>query len=148
MYTFGGVFRKPSVASLGSTNITNIGRSGDLDERWIKPGDEAFTNVPALYFGNNSSYSQSLLRYTESDYLIRSRSNIRLQQISLSYSFSKKVLDKLGIKGLSVTGVCRNLGMIWAANKEKFDPDYLYPTGVNYQLAPVPSFSFRTALTF
>lgn len=148
MYSLGGVFRKPSVVAIGFTNNTNVGRSGDLDERWMNPGDEATKNVPALYFGSTSNYNQSLSRYSESDYLIRSKSNVRLQQISLSYNLPKKTLDKLGIKGLSFSGVCRNLGMIWAANKEGLDPDYLYTTGNNYQLAPVPSFSFRTGLTF
>lgn len=148
-YVFGGVFRKPSIMSIGASNITNTGRSGDLDERWMNPGDEATTNVPGLYFGNGSNYNQSLARYVESDYLIRSKSNVRLQQISLSYQLPKKTLNKLGIKGLSFSGVCRNLGMIWAANKEGFDPDYLYNAiGNSYQLAPVPSFSFRTGLTF
>lgn len=148
MYALGGVFRKPSAVSIGFTNNTNVGRSGDLAERWMKPGDEAFTNVPGLYFGANSNYNQSLGRYTESDYLIRSRSNIHLQQIMLSYSLPKRITDKLGIKRLSFSAVARNLGLIWAANKENFDPDYLYTTGNTYQLAPVPSFSFRTGLNF
>jgi len=148
MYALGGVFRKPSVVSIGFTNNTNVGRSGDLSERWMNPGDEAFTNVPGLYFGANSNYNQSLARYTESDYLIRSRSNIHLQQIMLSYSLPKRITDKLGIKRLSFSAVARNLGLIWAANKENFDPDYLYTTGNTYQLAPVPSFSFRTGLNF
>lgn len=148
IYALGGVFRKPSVSSIGFSNTTNVGRSGDLDERWVNPGDEAFKNVPGLIFGANTNYNLSLARYTESDYLIRSRSNIRLQQIMLSYSLPRKVLEKLGIRGLSFSAVGRNLGMIWAANREKLDPDYLYTTSTNYQLAPVPSFSFRTGLNF
>ncbi|MEO6521795.1 MAG: SusC/RagA family TonB-linked outer membrane protein [Mucilaginibacter sp.] len=148
MYVFGGVFRKPSIVSIGFTNNINVGRSGDLDQRWRVPGDEAFTNVPGLIFDDNSNYNQSLARYTESNYLIRSRSNIKLQQVMLSYRVPPKLLNKYGINGLTVSAVARNLGMIWAANKEKLDPDYLYTTGNNYQLAPVPSFSFRTSLTF
>ena len=53
-----------------------------------------------------------------------------------------------GIKALALSGVARNLGMIWTANKENLDPEYLYTTGNSYQLAPVPAFSFRTSLTF
>lgn len=148
MYAFGGVFRKPSVVSVGFSNNINVGRSGDLDKRWLVPGDEKVTNVPGLVFGANTSYFTSLARYVESDYLIRSRSNVKLQQIMLSYNVPSVFLGKYGIKRLSFSGVARNLGMVWAANKEKFDPDYTYTIGNNYQLAPVASFSFRTSLTF
>jgi len=148
MYALGGVFRKPSVVSIGFSNTVNVGRSGDLDERWRVPGDEAFANVPGLVFGANSNYFQSLGRYSESDYLIRSRSNVKLQQVMMSYSVPPRFLNRYGIKTLTFSAVARNLGMIWAANKENLDPDYLYTTGNNYQLAPVPSFSFRTSLTF
>lgn len=148
MYALGGVFRKPSIVSIGFSNNINVGRSGELDQRWKVPGDEKLTNVPGLIFGPNANYFASLPRYVESDYLIRSRSNVRLQQIMMSYNVPSAFLGKYGIKRLSVSGVARNLGMVWVANKEKFDPDYLYTTGSNYQLAPVPTFSFRTSLTF
>ena len=148
IYAFGGVFRKPSISSVGYTNNTYVGRNGDMGERWRKKGDEAFTNVPGLEFGNGSNWYQSVNRYTESTYLIRSRSNIRLQQIMLSYSVPARLLDKAGAKSMTVSAVCRNLGMIWAANKEKLDPDYTYTLGNNYQLPPLTSYSFRLALTF
>lgn len=148
LYTFGGVFRKPSIVSTGYTNNTYVGRSGDVAERWRKPGDEAFTNVPGLEFGAGTNWFQNLGRYTESDFLVRSRSNIRLQQIMLSYSVPAKILEKAGARSLTLSAVARNLGMIWAANKEKIDPDYIYTTGNNYQLPLLTSYSFRVALTF
>lgn len=148
LYAFGGVFRKPSVNSIGFTNNTYVGRSGDLAERWKKPGDEAFTNVPGLEFGPNTVFFTSLARYTESSYLIRSRSNVRLQQVSLSYTLPTRWLEKAGAKGMTVSAFCRNLGMIWAANKEKLDPDYLYTTGNNYQLPPLTSYTFRLNVNF
>lgn len=148
LYALGGVFRKPSISDVGYTNNLYVGRSGDLAERWRKPGDEAFTNVPGLEFGPNTVYFTSLARYTESTYLIRSRSNIKLQQIMLSYNIPGKWLVKTGVKNMALSAVARNLGMIWAANKEKLDPDYLYTTGVNYQLPPISSYSFRLSLNF
>lgn len=148
LYAFGGVFRKPSITSVGYTNNVYVGRSGDLAERWKKPGDEAWANVPALEFGAGTNFFQSTGRYIESTYLIRSRSNIKLQQIMLSYSVPAKLLNKTGARSLTLSAVARNLGMIWAANKEKIDPDYTYTTGNNYQLPPLTSYSFRLTLTF
>jgi hypothetical protein len=148
LYAFGGVFRKPSISSVGYTNNTYVGRNGDMGERWRKKGDEAITNVPGLEFGAGSNWFQNVGRYTESSYLIRSRSNIKLQQIMLSYAVPTRLLDKAGAKSLTISAVCRNLGMIWSANKEKIDPDYTYTLGNNYQLPPLTSYSFRVALTF
>lgn len=148
LYAFGGVFRKPSIASVGYTNNTYVGRNGDLGDRWRKPGDEAFTNVPGLEFGTGTNFFTSTSRYIESTYLIRSRSNIRLQQVMLSYSVPSKLLEKAGARSLTLSAVARNLGMLWTANKEGVDPDYTYTLGNNYQIPPLASFAFRMALTF
>lgn len=144
-YAFGGVFRKPSVTE----NSVYVSRAGDLGMRWRKPGDELFTNVPTINtdFNQGYYYGTSITRYSESDYLIRSRSNIKLQQISLSYALPQKLLKPIGVKMLTVSAVCRNLGLIWTANKEKIDPDYVYNTGNTFQLAPVRSYSFQLNLS-
>lgn len=145
---FGGVFLKPSIQDIGFSNNLFVGRNGDLANRWRQPGDEAFTNVPALAFGANTNFNTSTGRYRESDLLVRSRSNIKLQQVMLSYAIPATLLGKAGLKSLTVSALARNLGMIWAANKEKLDPDYLYTTGNNYQLPPLTNYSFRVALSF
>lgn len=148
LYSFGGVFRKPSMTSVGYSNTTIVGRLGDMAERWKQKGDETRTNVPGLVYGPGTSYYTSLQRYTESDFLIRSRSNIRLQQIQLSYAVPQRYLGNSGIKAITLSGTCRNLGIIWAANKDKLDPDYLYTVGNNYQLAPVVSYTFQASISF
>ncbi|WEK38415.1 MAG: SusC/RagA family TonB-linked outer membrane protein [Candidatus Pseudobacter hemicellulosilyticus] len=146
-YAFGGVFRKPSIENVGFSNNIFVGRSGDMAERWRKPGDEAFTNVPGMVFTAGTNYYASSERYGQSDFLIRSRSNIRLQQVSVSYELPARLLSKIYTKTMTVGAVARNLGMIWAANKEKLDPDYLYTTGNNYQLPPLTNYSLRLMLT-
>lgn len=145
---FGGVFLKPSLQDLGFSNNLFVGRNGDLANRWRKPGDEAFTNVPGLTFGPNTSFYTSSARYRESDLLVRSRSNIKLQQVMLSYTVPTVLVSRAGLKSVTVSALARNLGMIWVANKEKLDPDYLYVTGSNYQLPPFTNYSFRVALSF
>jgi len=144
-YQLGGVFRKPSVNEIG----IYASRAGDLVQRWRQPGDELVTNVPGI----NTDYSQgffyggSIERYSNSDLLVRSRSNVKLQQIRLSYALPQQIVTKLGVKALSVSAVGRNLGMIWSKNKENIDPDYLYNVTTTYQLAPVPTYSFQVSLS-
>lgn len=125
-----------------------MGRGGDLAERWKKPGDEAYTNVPGLVFGEGANYYASLERYSQSDYLIRSRSNIRLQQIMLSYWMPEKLASKIKAQNLSISLVARNLGLLWTANEEGVDPDYIHAVGNNYQLSPVKNFSLRIGVNF
>jgi hypothetical protein len=70
-----------------------------------------------------------------------------LNQVRLSYAVPQRVVAKMGIKALSLSAVCRNLGMIWAKNKEKIDPDYLFNVSNTYQLAPTRSYSFQLNLS-
>ncbi len=144
-YQLGGVFRKPSIDVLG----TFVSRAGDLAQRWRNPGDEVNTNVPGINadYSMGFNYNTSVERYSNSDLLVRSRSNVKLQQIRLSYSLPQHLATKLKIKGLTASAVCRNLGMIWAANKEGIDPDYLYSASTTYQLAPVRTYSFQLNLS-
>ncbi|TJZ61286.1 SusC/RagA family TonB-linked outer membrane protein [Sphingobacterium olei] len=144
-YQLGGVFLRPSVAETGFY----LSRAGDLAQRWRKPGDELTTNVPGITsdYSQGFNYGTSVERYSNSDLLVRSRSNVKLNQVRLSYAVPQPVVAKMGIKALSLSVVCRNLGMIWAKNKEKIDPDYLFNVSNTYQLAPVRNYSFQLNLS-
>ncbi|HWV70637.1 MAG TPA: SusC/RagA family TonB-linked outer membrane protein [Pseudosphingobacterium sp.] len=144
-YQLGGVFLRPSVAETG----LYVSRAGDLAQRWRKPGDELTTNVPGITsdYSQGFNYGTSVERYSNSDLLVRSRSNVKLNQVRLSYAVPQQVVAKMGIKALSLSVVCRNLGMIWAKNKEKIDPDYLFNVTNTYQLAPVRNYSFQLNLS-
>jgi TonB-dependent starch-binding outer membrane protein SusC len=147
-FNFGGVFRKPSANDIGFSNSGFVGRNADIDKRWRKKGDEAFTNVPGLYYGINANLNQSLLRYQESDFLIRSRSNIKCRQVSLSYTIPAAFATRIGLKNLTVSGAARELGLVWAKNKEGLDPEYLYTKGDGFQLPPSVKYTFRIAASF
>jgi len=143
-YQLGGVFLKPSISDGGNY----ASRAGDLAQRWRKPGDELTTNVPGINtdFSQGFLYSASAERYSNSDLLVRSRSNVKLQQIRLAYAVPQQIANRLGVKSLNISAVCRNLGMIWAKNKEHIDPDYIYNFST-YQLAPVRTYSFQLSLS-
>jgi TonB-linked SusC/RagA family outer membrane protein len=146
-YYLGGKFMKPSVNGYpqfgdGFTGV--LGRQEDFAKRWRKPGDEATTDVPGLDNLNFNSFT----RYRFSDRLVRSASNIRLQQISLGYNFPQRLLPTRVIKSLSISGSARNLGMIWAKNKEGFDPQYLNNNSNFYSAPPVVSYLFNINASF
>ncbi|WP_316799729.1 SusC/RagA family TonB-linked outer membrane protein [Pedobacter frigidisoli] len=145
-YYFGHVFLKQSITNYPTFQGTYsgvLGRQEDLAYRWKVPGDEATTNVPGLSGINNNS----ILRYRYSDALVRKADNVRLQQISLSYNLPKQYLPKNMIKSLSLSANIRNLGIIWRANKDGIDPEYL--NSANYSnLPPTTSYVFGLNASF
>jgi TonB-linked SusC/RagA family outer membrane protein len=144
-YYFGHVFLKPSVNNYPVYSIAGVlGRQEDLAYRWKQTGDELFTDVPGLTGAN----ANSINRYKTSDKLVRKADNIRLQQISLAYNVPAKLLPKGVFKSLSISGNVRNLGMIWAANKEKLDPEYLNANSNYYSMPPVTSYVFNINASF
>jgi hypothetical protein len=67
-------------------------------------------------------------------------SNIRFQQLTLGYSLPQTVINKIkAFKSIAANATIGNLGIIWRANKEGIDPDYVnnnnftnLPPSVNY----------------
>jgi len=147
-FNFGGVFRKPAANGFGFSNNGFVGRSKEIATRWRKPGDEAVTNFPGMVYGVGTSFYSSINRFIESDYLVRSRSYIKCRQVSLSYNVPGSFLNKIGLKNLTVSAVARELGLVWAKNEEKLDPEYLYSTGSGFQLPPSVKYTFRIATNF
>lgn len=143
---FGHVFKKTSLDSYPNfvgTFSGVLGRNVDLDARWRNPGDEARTNVPGLTDVNFNSVN----RYSNSDLLIRKADNIRLQQISLSYAVPQRLLPAGIIKSLNISANVRNVGLIWTANKDGIDPEYLNTVKFS-GLPPTQSYVFGLNASF
>lgn len=146
-YYMGHVFLRPAINNYPQFTGTfsgTLGRQKDLANRWRQTGDEELTDVPGL---SNINFN-SITRYRYSDKLVRKADNIRLQQISLSYRVPESWLPTRTIKGISLSGNVRNLGVIWAANKEGLDPEYLNPNANYYSMPPVPSYIFNINVSF
>src|SRR5690606_19439618 len=122
MWKMGYVFRRSSIASgeefYGGLEFYHM----DYYKRWQKPGDEKFTDVPA-YTPDYDSYRASVYKYSEA--LITSGNHIRLQDINLSYTLTKSVWRKLPGQTIRFYVYARNLGILWRANKQGIDPDYV-----------------------
>ena len=147
-YYMGHVFRKADLTGSYPTSSSNGSASGYLSNskslvnRWRQPGDEAYTNVPGLAKTNFNSVDW----YRNSDLNIFDAGNIRLQQITLGYTLPKTVIGKLrAFKSVTANATVSNLGIIWRANKEGIDPDYIVTN--NYTNLP-PSVNYVFNLNF
>ncbi|RYF26333.1 MAG: hypothetical protein EOO42_01830 [Flavobacteriales bacterium] len=116
-YRLGYLFRRSSLNNQSIYTTTGFTNHTDYERRWMKPGDENFTQVPALRYPNIAARSNA---YTYSDILIETADNIRLQDIRLDYRINAK-----RNKGRAINLYCyfNNIGYLWKANKLGLDPD-------------------------
>lgn len=117
MYKGGYYFRRSSI-NYSSLYATWTGMHEDYSKRWMKPGDEAITDVPSLPYPANSARDAF---YNNSTLTVEKGAHIRLQDIRLAYEFSK---SSKHFEKLSIYSYMNNLGILWRANKVNLDPDY------------------------
>ncbi|WP_242202371.1 SusC/RagA family TonB-linked outer membrane protein [Aestuariivivens insulae] len=97
----------------------NIRVHKEWAKRWMQPGDEANTDVPALISRSLTSrmhriWSQSKRNIHKGDY-------IRVQDVILGYTMPKKFLDKTFFKSLRLSMQVTN-PFLWVANDLGVDP--------------------------
>lgn len=139
-YKFGYWFRRNSI---NYTNLLSnrVGHS-DFSDRWQKPGDEAFTDVPSLIYTTNSSRDAF---YNGSSVLVEKGDHVRLQYLNLGYELTKNKWAGLPISSLRLYCSVNNLGILWRANKHQLDPDYSWGA---HSLKPVATYSIGFHLKF
>jgi hypothetical protein len=137
-YSFGNVIRLDNVFSNEYSDLTAMPK--EFQNRWIKAGDEATTNVPVIISARQSSsdrYMKTLYNaYNYSTARIAKGDFIRMKEISLSYDFPKKWIRSIGVSDLSLKLQATNLFLIYADDKlNGQDPEFFRTGGVS---APVP----------
>ena len=83
----------------------------------MKAGDESKTNVPAFIYPASDSRDNF---YQLSEINVLKGDHIRIQYVNLSCSLP----SNNSVRPIELYINCSNLGIIWRANKEKFDPEY------------------------
>ena len=148
-YQFGGVFIKRGISTyISSSSRINYDLSADIAKRWVKAGDELTTNVPGLNSTSATVINTSLSRYQYSDINIFSSDYIRLREISLRYQIPTWQLKRLFIKGASFAVTVRNLGLLWKANNQGIDPDFISSVSTIYSLPAARSYNLSLNINF
>lgn len=135
-YRLGYYFRNTSVRY--SEVLSGVVDHSDYAKRWQQPGDEAITSVPSMPEVIN--YNRDDV-YAYSEILVKKGDNIRLQDISLSYTLNKTLYRRIPLNRIQVYSYVNNLGMIWKSAQGNIDPDY-------YTMTPVRSVAFGVRLDF
>ena len=109
--------------------------SKDMNNRWVKPGDELYTNVPSIltayYLAENSDLREAYNAYNFSTERVAKGDFVRLKDVTLSYDFSKKLVNSIGLSSLQIRGIASNLWLIYADKKlNGQDPEFSRSGGV------------------
>lgn len=144
IYNFGHVFRiaYPSMNPLEDSDV-----SAFVAKRWMKPGDEDKTDIPATltwesFDGGVRSY---LGAYSSNS--VRKGDFIRLREITLNYELPQQLIKKSPFSRISLTAQANTVWM-WTKNKEGFDPEVVDPIHGTLGLSEAPSFTFGLRVEF
>lgn len=125
IYKFKYYFRRTSI-NYTQLYVRWLGNS-DYAKRWQEPGDELVTTVPSAPYPLNPARDYF---YNYSSATVEKGDHIRLQDINLSYDFTKKSFHWLPVKKLTLYAYVNNAGILWRANKAGLDPDI--PSGIPF----------------
>jgi TonB-linked SusC/RagA family outer membrane protein len=150
IYNLGAVMRRDvntfyagrlqTSTSFGGPNIQT-----NFMDRWKKPGDEAFTNVPSYVSSYSVNYSRrNVDYYTRGDINVVSASYLKLRDVTLAYDLPANALQFLKIQHANVFMQVTNF-LLWAANDDGIDPELMRYAGAGN---PGHSYSIGVNLSF
>jgi len=113
-------FRKPALnyASLFSSWTGN----SDYAKRWQQPGDEKNTSVPSLVYPSNAPRDAF---YQYAQVMAEPGDHIRLEDVTLAYDLTRNEWHSLPFSSVRLYVYASQLGILWAANHDGIDPNYI-----------------------
>ena len=135
-YSGGNVVRMDPVFSSDYSDLSSLPR--EFKNRWMVPGDETRTNIPAIASLNQqdrygsytlstayNAYNYSTARIAKGDF-------VRLKELALTYTMPKELLAKTGfLYGASLKLAATNLLLIYAdKDLNGQDPEFINSGGV------------------
>ncbi len=148
LFTFatGNYVRLAQEFSSGYPDIYSMTKS--MLNRWVKPGDEDFTTVPAILdpftaarlvtdaSGATISSIYPYNLYNFSTERVAKGDFIRFKQISLTYDLPKKFTSKLNLANSSISFIGNNIALLYSDKKlNGQDPEFFGNGGV---ALPIP----------
>ena len=146
-YSFGNVVRLDPVFSSSYSDLSATPK--EFNNRWIKPGDEKYTNIPVIaskqQLNNIADLDRAYQSYNYSTARVAKGDFIRMKEISLAYEFPKTLTQALNIANLSLKLQATNLFLLYADKKlNGQDPEFFNAGGV---ATPMPK-QFTLTLKF
>ena len=152
-YSFGNVLRLDPLCYVYGSQYSDLTASmKEMKNRWVVPGDEQRTTIPAIatvrQMGEINDLTNAYSAYNYSTERVAKGDFIRLKELSLAYDLPKKYFE--GQNAVSSFGVKLSATNLWLAYADKKlngrDPEYYNSGGVS---SPVPrQFTLTVKLGF
>lgn len=148
-YSFGNVVRLDPVFSAAYSDMSAMTK--DFKNRWVLPGDEKVTDIPAIaskrQYYNDNQLSYAYNAYNYSDARVAKGDFIRLKDISLTYDLPKTWCSKIGISRASIKADATNLWLIYSDKKlNGQDPEFVNSGGVAQPFSKQFTFTVRLGI--
>ncbi len=148
-YSFGNKVRLDPVFRASYSDVVAMPR--EFKNRWIAPGEEQFTDIPTIadrrQVANDAQLSYAYNAYNYSTVRIADGGFIRMKEISLTYSFPKRILDAIKLKRLDLKVQGTNLFLLYADKKlNGQDPEFFNSGGVATPMPKQFTFTLRLGI--
>jgi TonB-linked SusC/RagA family outer membrane protein len=130
-FAYGGLFYDGNYASIMLRGSPGIAWSTDIKERWQKPGD--VTNVPRLQNAISGQDGASTRWLVDGSYL-------NIKNVTLSYTLSKSIANRLHMAGAQVFANIDNAWLFTA--KKGMDPQRVFNGTADATYTPFRTFTF------
>ncbi|NDP21785.1 MAG: SusC/RagA family TonB-linked outer membrane protein [Paludibacter sp.] len=138
-YSFGNKVRLDPVFNNNYTDLSSMPK--EFKNRWVLPGDEAFTRIPVIAskvqeraYGRELAYAYNAYNYSTER--VADGGFARLKEVSLAYDIPKKWLGDGKISTLQLKVQATNLFLIYSDKKlNGQDPEFFNTGGV---ASPLP----------
>jgi len=132
-YSFGNVVRLDPVFRSAYSDLSSMPK--EFKNRWVLPGDEAYTTIPVIAsLRQNQTYSSLSYAYNAYNYSterIADGGFIRLKEVSISYDIPQKWISTLKINTLQLKLQATNLFLLYSDKKlNGQDPEFFNSGGV------------------
>ncbi|MCX2575715.1 SusC/RagA family TonB-linked outer membrane protein [Pedobacter sandarakinus] len=117
-YKLGYRVKKPTISY--SQLISNGIGNAQFSNRWQNPGDEQKTNVPSFIYPNSSL--RDAFFYSSEPNVMRG-DHVRMDYLRIGYTLNTSQW-KSPFRNLELYSGMQNIGILWRANKDGYDPDY------------------------
>lgn len=156
LFTFatGNYIRKQPSFSNSYSDMYSTSRT--LANRWLMPGDEAFTNIPSLLdpltitngiLDENGRPVNAIYPYNAYNYSTENVAKgdfIRLKNISFSYALPKEFVNKLSLNYVQFSLVGNNIALLYSDKKlNGADPEFFSSGGVALPIPKQYTFSLK-----
>ena len=112
----------------------------EFKNRWVQPGDENITDIPAIasrrQYNDISRLNYAYNAYNYSTARVADGGFIRLKDISLTYDMPKNLINKIGLTTASLKLDVTNICLLYSDKKlNGQDPEFVNSGGV---VTPMP----------